>query len=90
MSKNSFSALVQLLMSSRGFSLLIRVVIYQIVHLDESVSRMVVANFFSKSLEVKVKGQLNKNRRCMSIVAILVIMTMRCRSYNLIFQICLS
>ena len=36
-----------------------------------------------------VKGQLNKNWRCMSIVAILVIMTMRCRSYNLIFQICL-
>ena len=27
--------LVQLLMSSRGFSLLIRVVIYQNVHLDE-------------------------------------------------------
>ena len=32
----SFSAvLVELLMSSRGFSLLIRVVIYQNVHLDE-------------------------------------------------------
>ena len=40
--------LVQLLMSSRGFSLLIRVVIYQNVHLDEEVSKMVVANFFQK------------------------------------------
>ena len=33
-------------MSSRGFSLLIRVAIYQNVHLDEKVSKMVVANFF--------------------------------------------
>ena len=30
-----FAPIVQLLMSSRGFSLLIRVVIYQNVHLDE-------------------------------------------------------
>ena len=75
-------------MSSRGFSLLIRIVIYQKVHLDEQVSKMVVAKFF-QTLKVKVKGQLNKNRQCMSKVAILVIMTMRCLSYNLIFQICL-
>ena len=35
-------------MSSRGFSLLIRVVIYQNVHLDEEISKMVVANCFQK------------------------------------------
>ena len=39
---------MQLLMSSHGFSLLIRVVIYQNVQLEEKVSKMVVANFFQK------------------------------------------
>ena len=33
---------------SRSFRLLIRVVIYQIVHLDKQVPKMVVANFFQK------------------------------------------
>ena len=45
---NVFGHIVQLLMSSRGFSLLIWVVIYQNVHLDDWVSKVVVANFFQK------------------------------------------
>ena len=47
---------------------------------------MVVENFFPKVLKVKVKGQFNKNGRCMYIMTISVIMTMHC-CYNLIFQI---
>ena len=43
---------------------------------------MVVAIFFERfeghCQRSKVKGQLNRNGRCMHIVAILVIMTMRC------------
>ena len=41
---------------------------------------MVVANFFEcfEGQCQKVKGQLNRNGRCMHIVAILVIMMMRC------------
>ena len=38
--------LVGSLMHSRGFCLLIRVFIYQNVHLDKYISKMVVANFF--------------------------------------------
>ena len=43
---------------------------------------MVVVNFVEcfegQCQRSKVKGQLNRNGRCMHIVAILVIMTMRC------------
>ena len=42
---------------SHSFRLLIRIVIYQIVHLDKLVPKMVVANFFPKVLKVNVKGQ---------------------------------
>ena len=38
--------LVESLMYSRGFCLLIRVFIYQNAHLDKYISKMVVANFF--------------------------------------------
>ena len=40
--------LVQLLMLFCVFSLLMRVVIYQNVHLDEEVPKMIVAIFFPK------------------------------------------
>ena len=44
-------------MSSHGFSLLIGVVIYQNVHLDEQISKMVVAIFFQK---IGGQGQRSK------------------------------
>ena len=43
-------------MYSRGFCLLTRVCIYQTVHLDKYISKIVVAIFLNK-LKVKVKGQ---------------------------------
>ena len=56
--------IVESLMYSRDFCLLIRVYIYQNVHLDKYISKMVVAIFFNK-LKVKVKGQrsINQNDR---------------------------
>ena len=44
-------------MSCRSFSLLIRVVIHQNVHLDELVPKMIVSIFFPKSFE----GQRSKD-----------------------------
>ena len=44
-------------MYSRGFCLLIRVCIYQNVHLDKYISKMVVANFFEKN---EGQGQRSK------------------------------
>ena len=82
--KSCFDYIVQLLMSSRSFSLLIRVLYTKVFILS---SRKWSLRIFSKSFEGQ--GQLNEYGRCMYIVTILVLMTMRCRSYNLILEICL-